>query len=220
MVKNFRDIYLIGISFIAGILFVVQCGGAAKSIADAVADALDLNYSNSDSGLSATTVQGAIDELVDAIPFIYDSSGAKVGVYISNPGGGDWEVWDLVNQAPFTVEPSTGEIVGFSEDNDQAGFLYFTSEDCTGTGYLKLRGSPSGTGHPIKIGDTFYWYTFNGETMDGSTMVSAKRADGECNVGNFGLGLRKAINDEDSSDALVEAREITEPSYEGPLFIN
>lgn len=54
--KHFRDLYLIGISFVAGVLFVIQCGGAAKSVAEAVTDALGITFSNTDSGLTATTV--------------------------------------------------------------------------------------------------------------------------------------------------------------------
>lgn len=84
-----------------------------------------------------------------------------------------------------------------------------------------LHGEPSGTGHPLKIGVKLYWYKFGGEIVEGSSISSGMDVNGNCSaVSNGFFALMKAISNEDSGNALVEAREITEPSYEGPLFIN
>lgn len=65
--------------FLFGVLYVVGCGGGAQSIAQAVADALDLPYDNSESRLLATNVQDAIDQVAD-----------EAGVTTSESLTGDW----------------------------------------------------------------------------------------------------------------------------------
>lgn len=64
--KKFKTVLTIQIGFIAGILFAVSCGndGGFNSIAQNVLSALGVTYDNTTSGLSATNVQDAIDEIV------------------------------------------------------------------------------------------------------------------------------------------------------------
>lgn len=70
-----KSCYL-GIGFIAGIIYVAACGGGssisevATAAAETIGNAVDVIFSNTDSGLTATTAQGAIDEIdgrVDAL---------------------------------------------------------------------------------------------------------------------------------------------------------
>lgn len=53
--------------FLVGVCYVITCGGGAQSIADAVTDAVDVLFDNSSSGLTATNVQSAIDEVESRI---------------------------------------------------------------------------------------------------------------------------------------------------------
>lgn len=62
--------------FLAGIIYV-SCGGAAGvtgAVADTLGNAIDVIFANEDSGLSSTTVQGALDELDGKIDTIETSN--------------------------------------------------------------------------------------------------------------------------------------------------
>jgi len=225
--KHFRDVYLIGISFVAGVLFVIQCGGAAKSVAEAVTDALGITYSNSDSGLSATTVQAAIDELATArteleaaIPFVYDASGNKIGVYVSNPGNEVWEMWDMTRRVVFEVEPAEGQVVVKDAEDTR---LYFETTDCTGTVFLRANAVNDNAQHPVAVTGTLYKIKFGGATKTESNIKSTMNSEGTCASGFVDMSfLKRSISVDDAGNldvVLVEAETIEEPSYTGPLFI-
>ena len=55
--------FYLTIGALAGITYIVACGGSGSSIADAIESALNVSYDNASSGLSATNVQTAIDEV-------------------------------------------------------------------------------------------------------------------------------------------------------------
>lgn len=70
-----RSLYLI-MGFVTGVVYVAACGGGsslsdvASAAAETLGNAVDVIFSNTDSGLTATTAQGAIDEIdgrVDAL---------------------------------------------------------------------------------------------------------------------------------------------------------
>lgn len=65
---------LLSIGFITGILWVVSCGGSSVTSALASA-ASEITYSNTTSGLTATTVQAAIDEVISE-----DAANARAAV--------------------------------------------------------------------------------------------------------------------------------------------
>ena len=56
-------LWYITLGFIAAVAYLVACGSGSNSIADIIGKALDISYDNSTSGLSATNVQDAIDEV-------------------------------------------------------------------------------------------------------------------------------------------------------------
>lgn len=58
------------IGFLAGIVYVSACGGGTSTIAATIGDAVDVLFDNVSSGLQATNVQAAIDEVdgrIDAL---------------------------------------------------------------------------------------------------------------------------------------------------------
>lgn len=60
------------LGFFLGVFFIISCGGSSVSsaIADSIGSAINVVFSNTDSGLESTTVQDALDELdgkVDAL---------------------------------------------------------------------------------------------------------------------------------------------------------
>ena len=64
LLRSFKSVGGVAVGFMAGIVWVAACGGGGTaSIADTIAAAIDVSYDNDDSGLTAETVQAAIDEL-------------------------------------------------------------------------------------------------------------------------------------------------------------
>lgn len=63
--KKWKVVVTIQIGFIAGVLFAISCGSENdfQSVAQGVLNALGVTYDNSASGLAATNVQTALDEL-------------------------------------------------------------------------------------------------------------------------------------------------------------
>jgi len=66
---------LLSIGFITGILWVVSCGGSSSVTSALASAASDITYSNTTSGLTATTVQAALDEVVSE-----DAANARAAV--------------------------------------------------------------------------------------------------------------------------------------------
>ena len=73
-----NKLVLLMAGFLAGMMYVVACGTTGQSIAAAIGNAIDVVYDNTTSGLTATTVQGAIDEIVSkfsrALNISYDNT--------------------------------------------------------------------------------------------------------------------------------------------------
>ena len=65
--KKSKALYL-ATGFVIGVLYV-SCNGAqvANSIAATIGNAIDVVFDNTSSGLTATTVQGAIDEVASSV---------------------------------------------------------------------------------------------------------------------------------------------------------
>ncbi len=219
--KYFRDVYLIGISFIAGVLFIVQCGGSAKSMAESVMQALNITFDNAATGLSADNVQDAVTELAHDMPMVYDAEGNKIGVLI-NINNGPWIVWDNTLKIPFKVNPSTGEVVVVS-NSDTYNPIYFTSTDCSGTPYLSyVTGTTDSSSYPVQANGQLYWYQFQGGAKAESDILSAMDLQGNCSSGG-GLFVKKVVQEnelENEPIVFIEAEAIAEPSYQGPLFLH
>ena len=99
--KYAKMLYLM-LGFVAGISYLVACGGGTSSIADTIVNAIDVVYSNTTSGLSATNAQAAIDELATnqsdiittttlvgtwSLVMAYDSTNTVAGVITFNGDG-------------------------------------------------------------------------------------------------------------------------------------
>ena len=72
-----KPIILTLCGFIAGVAFVISCGEQAKSIAEQAISAIEISFSGSNSGLTASNVQSAIDELYERIMAISLTPGPK-----------------------------------------------------------------------------------------------------------------------------------------------
>lgn len=139
----FRDLYLIGISFIAGVLFIVQCGGSTRSIAEAVMDAVGIDYSNNESGLQATNMQAAVDEVVVSVrealsyvPLVYDNNGNVIGELMQLYDNGA-TIWDAKLKATVLLDMLTGEFVA-PYFLARSVAVFFTETACVGTPYFLL----------------------------------------------------------------------------------
>lgn len=224
--KNFRDLYLIGISFVAGVLFVVQCGGAAKSIAKAVAEALDINFTNSDTSLESADVQNALSELDARFPVVFDANDNPIGILTTSiPGGEGWEVWSPEHQAFLNVNPSDGAIIYDDSLQDKTS-LYYESSDCTGDSFMMIADGADSFLKLVKNSDVYYVPDGHGRYLTGSNdgppaeINSARDSTGTCSTDVAGAfeALKKAtITEEDLQITLMEAKELSLPEYEGPL---
>lgn len=107
--------YLV-LGFIAGIAYLVACGGGASSIADIIGKAIDVSYNNTSSGLSAENVQDAIDEILLSEAAI---TGTWQGTLYSQ-GKADYkpEDFDSYRQATSDVEFSFEADGSFSCSGD------------------------------------------------------------------------------------------------------
>lgn len=237
--KHFRDLYLIGISFIAGVLFIVQCGGAANGVAQAIGDALGVDYNNSDSSLSATNLQDAIDELDVRFPLVFNNNEEAIGLFLDKTTAG-WTVWSFALQTVLPLDPLTGEVI--TQDNSLK--VHFSNGDCTGTPYLRFQDS-SGSAQTsvIEVGGIYYAPNFRGTFLregttglDGiqSTLTGENNSDvaicGEFSEGSCGFSgcggsssggssLVKGIYVNDTGNTFVEAREVSVPDFPAPLFL-
>src|SRR3989338_8110733 len=132
--KIFRDTYLIGISFIAGILFIIQCGGQSSTLAEVAQEigaALGISYDNSNSSLNAATVQAALDELEKRFPVVLDKNKKVIGHMLDTSSDG-LRIWAYDIQAALEVDPLTGEFIDEKRDA-----LYFSDNNCSGKNYLE-----------------------------------------------------------------------------------
>lgn len=166
--KKIKNLTLVLSSFIAGMAFIISCGGSLKGVAgealNIVANAIEIAFDNTDTSLDSTTTQGAIEEMANAIPFVRDANGQKVGLFIGFSDNHDFQIIELKTKAPIRVNRLTGSILG------DRGKVVYTSSDCTGTPYFPF-------------GDTSYAYV-NGNNSDGtSAQIEANKvpifADGK-----------------------------------------
>ncbi len=72
--KKSKMMYLT-IGFIAGVTYLVACGSSTSSIAETIGNAIDVVYDNETSGLAATNVQTAIDEVSTSLNNLSLSTG-------------------------------------------------------------------------------------------------------------------------------------------------
>lgn len=142
-------------------------------------------------------------------------------MYVSDPGGGNWEMWDLNQKVVFTMEQSNGEIVVPEPENAE---VFYESADCTGTVYLAVRGSTNAPAahHPFIVNGSLYRVKFGGAVKSESEIRSRFNGEDGCLAGT-GLSLifnRSITEDQEGiASVFVEAETIEEPSYSGPLFI-
>lgn len=171
--------------------------------------------------MSSTDVQSALDELASALPFVYDKNGNRIGVYYG-PGfevnyGYHWTVWDISQKVLFAVDKITGQII-----IDLGGplALFYTSSDCSGTPYLDI-----GPLYPIRVNNTIYRQASNGIPVSLSNIQSYIENGGTCSdiASLDAAALLKAaqayIESEYTNPIFVEAQVISDPNYQGPLFI-
>lgn len=131
--------YLV-LGFIAGIAYLVACGGGTSSIADIIGRAIDISYSNTSSGLSAENVQDAIDEILLSTDAI---AGTWQGILYSQ-GKADYkpEDFESYRQATSDVEFSFDADGSFSCSGDLSKTNAFilhngSSTICEGPGYAE-----------------------------------------------------------------------------------
>lgn len=238
--KHFRDIYLIAISFIAGVLFIIQCGGQVVSIAEDIASAIGIEYSNTGSGLSATTVQDALDELANRFPVVFDSNENPIGIFLDKytTYTNGWSVWIFEHQVVVSLDPLTAEVVQDSEPS-----VHFSGDDCTGTPYLLFQEDGGASEVAIRqIGGTYYHPDFRGNTIRGTSIVaftelkstltedtsagttscSAFTGRGSLTGGSSSsssLVSVKAITADEIGTTYVEARIVELSSFSAPLYL-
>ena len=179
--KKIKNITLIVASFIAGVAFIISCGGSIRSFAEDIAAAI--SFDNSETNLDSTTAQDAIEEIANTIPFVYDANGNKVGIFQRNDSD-SWIIYDLKTNIPVYVEPITGFIYSYK------GELVYTTEDCSGTAYF-----PYGTNYidtsfdlsedyddlriyqstkTITLDNKHYWYKHGGNKIKAEEIKSFK----------------------------------------------
>lgn len=93
--KKLKYLYL-ATGFLAASTYFVACGGGSSTIAQAVTDAINVLFDNTESGLAAGNVQDAIDELNEKVEALQaggvlplkqsDLVGTWNGVTLSNHG--------------------------------------------------------------------------------------------------------------------------------------
>ena len=189
--KKIKNLTFIISGFIAGIVFIVSCGGSIKGIAEEtlniVAEALEISFDNTGTSLDSTTTQDAIEEMASVIPFVRDANGKKVASFIGFSDIDDFRVIDLKTKAPVRVNPATGSILGGQ------GQIVYTSSDCTGTPYFPLGDSSytyvtgnNSEGTSIKIkaikvpvfaDGKIYWYSSVSNQIKPSEIHSFKEYD-------------------------------------------
>lgn len=127
--------------FIAGIVFVIQCGNEAKSIAGKIASALDISFDNTGTTLTSLTVQDAIIELSSKIEgkkslYVVDGDGNTLGLY-GGSGIFNTDLQYFSNEYNLAMEISSidGKLCS---DLLEYTSLYFTENDCSGTKYTGM----------------------------------------------------------------------------------
>lgn len=239
--KKIKNITLILASFLAGIVFIVRCGGDVKTLAEEIAAAVSFDNTATGSSLTSTTVQGAIEELSNTIPFIYDANGNKVGIFQSYDGD-YWYIYDTNLKFPVLVEPRIGYSFG------DTGELVYATTDCSGTPYFPFgtrslatvetvgsytNASISQSTEILYVNDKNYWFKASGSTIKAEDIKSfqTSRYGGVSSTTCFPLsttltepGTISSSSEMTSRDDLskiiplyIEAEEITLPTYTGPL---
>lgn len=85
--KNNPIVYVMA-GFLTGIIYVAACGGGSNSVAATIGNAIDVLFDNSSSGLSATNVQGAMDEMATKVTAL--SNQLKIGADLAADLVGNW----------------------------------------------------------------------------------------------------------------------------------
>ncbi len=235
--KKIKNLALILASFIAGIIFIVRCGGSIKATAEAISAAFD----NTGTSLESTTTQDAIAEIAKTILFIYDANGNKVGIFQSYDGD-YWYIYDTNLKFPVLVEPRSGYPVG------STGELVYTTTDCSGTPYFPFgtrsiateetvgsytNVSISQSTEILYVNEKNYWYKASGSTIKAEDIKSfqTSRYGSVSSTTCFPLSTTltepgtitsssEMANRNDLSKIIplyIEAKDVTLPSYTGPL---
>lgn len=233
--KKIKNLTLILASFLAGIVFIVRCGGDVKTLAEEIAAAISFDNTATGSSLTSTTVQGAIEEIAETIPFVRDANGNKIGMLIGTYTVNEdpyLMIWDLKAKTTVVVDFITGTLIGMP-----SGLLY-TSTDCTGTAYYpygnnKIKQTShyiSGASAPIYMNEKLYTYNVTGSKIAVNDIQSYQVSDeaGSC----FAFSIEEAgstetmpnskiinVYDDYYIPTLIEAKEISITPYTGPLSI-
>jgi len=158
--------------FIAGVAFVVACGQDVKTVAEEIARAINISFDNTGTELSATNVQGAIEELDTR------TSGSGGG----GSGGGTWLVKDkngvVIFETPRPDKCGTNapQFDNITADDTRVGYnqtldkctrwspgdnlrIGYTSSDCSGTGFIAVNSNLDGRDtRPATDIATYIWF--------------------------------------------------------------
>lgn len=180
--KIFRDIYLTSISFICGLMFIVQCGGGTSAIAQAISNALGVEYDNTSSSISSVTVQNAIDELDQRFPWVTDINNKVIGVLYEISENG-WTIWNPDSKMFMDLDPVTGDLI-----TPKPYTVYYSNDDCTGTKYFFSYGYAfNGLNRILTFEDTYYYPTSlihidSADAVGASGIVKSKGGSTQCSV--------------------------------------
>lgn len=128
--------------FVVGILYVAACGtDVPSSLADAVVHAIDVVFDNAASGLTATNVQAAIEEVggrVDTLEGNTPTASSLVGTWtFATPFEATAQPGSLTISADGTYTATTGfalDTVSFCSSGRfilAGGLLLFENSSCT-----------------------------------------------------------------------------------------
>ena len=131
--KKIKNLILVLASFMAGVVFIASCGGSIKSFAEdtvtAALTALEVSFDKTDTSLDSETIQDAITELASVTPFVKDSTGQKIGMYLGNYNVSDDQqlmmLFDLKAKTTVLVDPISGTLIGMNQN------LFYTTSYCT-----------------------------------------------------------------------------------------
>jgi len=120
------------IGFLVGVVYVAACGDVGQSIADAIGDAVDVMFDNSSSGLAATDMQSAVDELDGRVDNL---EGTSLGTLLV----GTWTGSEFCNRCGTS---SSGETTGLSFTFNADGTYSCTIADSSFSGIDDICDSP------------------------------------------------------------------------------
>jgi len=158
MNKNVAHTALFFAGFAAGTAYVASCGQDSASAANGMT-AAGVEYANTQSGLNATTVQAAIDEIGTTLQAAIIPSAHRGALTVGPSWTGEVIQWDGSSD---TMVTSTGFTVIFTETSDGEG-TYQTSPS-------NILMKDSG---PAPSGPTTGKYWIVGNHLTVSTQISA-----------------------------------------------